>query len=55
VGEHDVVFAADGERITLGHVATDRRIFARGALKAGLWGLDKAPGRYDMADVLGIE
>lgn len=55
VGEHDVVFAADGERITLRHVATDRRIFARGALKAGLWGLEKAPGRYDMADVLGIE
>ena len=55
VGEHDVVFAADGERITLRHVATDRRIFARGALKAGLWGLDKTPGRYDMADVLGIE
>lgn len=55
VGEHDVIFAADGERVTLRHVATDRRIFARGALKAGLWGLDKAPGRYDMADVLGIE
>ncbi len=55
VGEHDVVFAAAGERIVLRHLATDRQIFAKGAVKAGLWGLEKAPGRYDMADVLGIE
>lgn len=55
VGAHDVLFAADGEQIALRHVATDRRIFARGALKAGLWGLGKMPGHYDMADVLGIE
>ena len=38
VGEHDVIFAAAGERIVLRHVATDRAIFARGALKAALWG-----------------
>ncbi len=54
VGEHDVLFAAAGERITLRHVATDRAIFARGALKAALWGLDKKPGEYDMLDVLGL-
>lgn len=54
VGEHDVLFAAAGERITLRHVATDRAVFARGALKAALWGQDKAPGAYDMMDVLGL-
>lgn len=54
VGEHDVMFAAEGERITLRHVASDRRVFARGALKAALWGQDKAPGEYDMIDVLGL-
>ena len=54
VGEHDVVFAGQGERIILRHVATDRSIFARGALKAALWGLGKPPGAYDMADVLGF-
>jgi 4-hydroxy-tetrahydrodipicolinate reductase len=54
VGEHDVIFAADGERIILRHVATDRAIFARGALKAALWGQDRKPGEYDMADVLGL-
>ena len=54
VGEHDVIFAADGERIVLRHIATDRAIFARGALKAALWGQDRKPGEYDMADVLGL-
>ncbi|HEY0213828.1 MAG TPA: 4-hydroxy-tetrahydrodipicolinate reductase [Paenirhodobacter sp.] len=54
VGEHDVIFAAAGERIVLRHMATDRGIFARGALKAALWGLDRKPGRYDMIDVLGL-
>lgn len=54
VGEHDVIFAAPGERIVLRHLATDRAIFARGALKAALWGQDKAPGEYDMLDVLGL-
>jgi len=52
IGEHDVLFAADGERITLRHVASDRSVFARGALRAALWGQDKAPGEYDMIDVL---
>ena len=54
VGEHDVLFAAAGERIVLRHLATDRGIFARGALKAALWGQDKSPGEYDMMDVLGL-
>ena len=54
VGEHDVIFAAAGERVILRHIATDRAIFARGALKAALWGQDKKPGEYDMMDVLGL-
>ena len=54
VGEHDVMFAAPGERIVLRHLASDRAIFARGALKAALWGQDKKPGEYDMIDVLGL-
>jgi 4-hydroxy-tetrahydrodipicolinate reductase len=54
VGEHDVLFAAAGERIKLTHIATDRAIFARGALKAAIWGQDKKPGSYDMLDVLGL-
>lgn len=55
VGEHDVLFAGPGERVILRHVATDRQIFARGALRAALWGQDKAPGHYTMTDVLGLD
>ena len=54
VGEHSVIFAADGERIVLTHIATDRGIFARGAIKAALWGRGKGPGLFSMADVLGM-
>ena len=54
VGEHDVIFAGMGERIVLRHVATDRMIFARGAVKAALWGLGQKPGEYSMLDVLGL-
>ena len=54
VGEHDVLFAAAGERIVLRHLATDRAIFARGAVKAALWGQGQKPGEYDMMDVLGL-
>ena len=54
VGEHDVVFAGEGERIVLRHLATDRAIFARGAIRAAIWGQDKGPGEYDMQDVLGL-
>lgn len=54
VGEHDVIFAGEGERIVLRHVASDRAIFARGALRAALWGQSQKPGEYDMMDVLGL-
>ncbi len=54
VGEHDVMFAGAGERIILRHVATDRSLYAKGALRAALWGQDKKPGEYDMYDVLGL-
>ncbi|SEW45201.1 dihydrodipicolinate reductase [Cognatiyoonia koreensis] len=54
VGDHDVLFAAKSEQITLRHRAMDRTVFAKGALKAALWGQDKSPGEYDMVDVLGL-
>ncbi|SPF80007.1 4-hydroxy-tetrahydrodipicolinate reductase [Pseudoprimorskyibacter insulae] len=54
VGEHDVIFASPSERIVLRHIAEDRSLFAKGAIKAALWGQDKAPGEYDMLDVLGL-
>lgn len=54
VGDHDVIFAGPSERIVLGHIAEDRAIFARGAIKAALWGKGKAPGLYNMTDVLGL-
>ena len=55
IGEHDVMFAAAGERIILRHVASDRSVFARGAVKAALWARGRAPGGYDMLDVLGLK
>ncbi|MDX2318435.1 MAG: 4-hydroxy-tetrahydrodipicolinate reductase [Hyphomicrobiaceae bacterium] len=54
VGEHSVIFAGPGERIELAHIASDRGIFANGAVKAALWGRGKPPGLYSMADVLGL-
>jgi len=54
VGEHEVILAGPGERIVLRHTAEDRAIFARGAIKAALWGKGKKPGLYTMADVLGL-
>ena len=54
IGEHDVVFASDAERIVLRHIATDRGIFARGAVAAALWARGKDPGLYSMLDVLGL-
>ena len=54
VGEHSVVFAADGERLELTHKATGRQIFARGAVRSALWAQGRAPGLYSMADVLGL-
>jgi 4-hydroxy-tetrahydrodipicolinate reductase len=55
IGDHSVVFAGDGERITLSHQAEDRALFARGALKAALWARGRKPGLYAMADVLGLD
>ncbi|EAQ03806.1 dihydrodipicolinate reductase [Pseudooceanicola batsensis HTCC2597] len=54
VGEHEVIFAGPGERITLRHVADDRALFARGALRAALWAQGREPGEYSMLDVLGL-
>jgi 4-hydroxy-tetrahydrodipicolinate reductase len=54
IGEHSVIFAGDGERITLTHQAEDRGLFARGALRAALWARGRKPGLYAMADVLGL-
>lgn len=54
IGEHSVLFASEGEMVTLSHSATDRSLFARGALKAATWAWDKKPGRYTMLDVLGL-
>ncbi len=54
LGEHGVVFAADDEILTLSHSARDRSMFARGALAAARWVIGRAPGEYDMQDVLGF-
>ena len=54
VGDHSVVFAGEGERIELVHRADSRAIFARGAVRAALWLRDRPPGRYTMAQVLGM-
>lgn len=53
-GDHAVVFAGEKERLILTHIAEDRAIFARGALRAAAWAQDKKPGLYAMADVLGL-
>lgn len=56
VGDHTVIFAGNGERIELRHVAEDRGLFAQGAVKAAFWGWKHGrSGFYTMADVLGIE
>ncbi len=54
VGDHTVIFAADGERIELGHKASSRVVFARGAVRAALWTNGHAAGLYSMRDVLGL-
>jgi len=54
VGEHSVMFAAGEEVLTLSHSALDRGMFARGALAAARWVMGRAPGEYDMQDVLGL-
>jgi 4-hydroxy-tetrahydrodipicolinate reductase len=54
VGEHNVIFAAEREVVTLSHQALDRAVFADGALAAAIWAADKPPGLYSMRDVLGL-
>lgn len=54
VGDHSVIFAGEGEQVTLVHHAADRSIFARGAISAALWARDQKPGLYSMLDVLGL-
>jgi len=55
VGDHAVYFAGAGERLVLQHQATDRSIFARGALQAARWLVGRPAGRYSMADVIGLK
>jgi 4-hydroxy-tetrahydrodipicolinate reductase len=53
-GDHTVLFAGEGERLELRHLAENRDIFARGALRAAAWLAGKSIGRYAMDDVLGL-
>jgi 4-hydroxy-tetrahydrodipicolinate reductase len=55
VGDHTVMFAADGERVELTHKASSRLTFAAGAVRAAVWLRDKPAGLYDMQDVLGLK
>lgn len=55
VGDHTVIFSTLGERVELTHKASDRGIFARGALRAAQWVVSQRPGVYDMQDVLGLK
>lgn len=54
VGEHTVYFIGQGERLELSHKATDRKIFAQGAIRAAHWVVGKSPSVYNMEDVLGL-
>lgn len=54
VGEHTVMFAAEGERVEISHKASDRSIYAHGAIRAACWLIDQRAGLYDMEDVLGL-
>ena len=54
MGDHSVIFAAEGERIELTHKASNRLIYARGAIRAAIWAHQREPGLYTMADVLGL-
>lgn len=55
VGEHTVLFSGPGEQLSLTHRASDREIFARGALTAALWLMSQPPGRYGMRDFIGYK
>ena len=53
-GDHSAIFAGEDERIVLSHTAENRSIFARGAVRGATWLIGQAPGRYTMAQVLGL-
>ncbi|TAN54310.1 MAG: 4-hydroxy-tetrahydrodipicolinate reductase, partial [Betaproteobacteria bacterium] len=55
VGEHTVIFAGQGERVEVAVRSQSRATYAHGALRAAKWLRGRAPGRYDMADVLGLK
>jgi len=55
IGDHSAVFAGDGERIELSHKASNRDIFAKGAIRAAIWGSAKQSGFYSMRDVLSCD
>jgi len=55
VGDHNIIFAAEGERFEIGHKASSRMTFAVGSVRAALWLMDKPAGLYDMQDVLGLK
>jgi 4-hydroxy-tetrahydrodipicolinate reductase len=55
VGDHTVIFAANGERLELTHKASSRETFANGALRAAQWVVNQKPGLYNMQDVLGLK
>jgi len=55
IGEHEVIFTSETEKISIKHEALSRNIFANGALKAAIWSRGKDPGLYSMVDVLGIQ
>ncbi len=55
VGDHTVIFAANGERLELTHKASSRETLANGALRAAQWVIQQKPGLYDMQDVLGLK
>ena len=54
VGDHSVVFSGNNERIALSHIAENRNIFSKGALRAAEWGVEQEPGLFSMIDVLGF-
>ncbi len=55
IGEHSVIFAADGERLELAVRSSNRQTYARGAVQAARWAAGRGPGLYTMADVLGLD
>lgn len=54
IGEHEVMFANEDEIIRIGHSASTRNLFSKGALAAAFWAKDQPPGLYSMSDVLGF-